>query len=476
MNSTTSLPLCVDVDGTLIRSDLLLESVFALLKHNIFYIFLLPIWLLKGKANLKHQIASRVEIDAGLLPYHEEFLTFLRQQHVEDRRIVLATASNKIFAQAIALNLGLFTDVLASDAHINLSGPRKLKRLLDLFGPGGFDYAGNAVVDLPLLREANKGILVNPERGVKKAAESQSAIDKIFDDRQGSPFRHYLKALRLHQWLKNLLIFVPLVMAHKFNNLFLIEQSIIAFIAFGLCASSVYLLNDLIDLPEDRQHPKKKYRPFAAGTVPIINGVLLIPGLLVAAFGLSLLLPIEFIGVLVFYYVITLAYSFRLKRAILVDVLTLAGLYTIRIIAGAAAITVEPSFWLLAFSMFFFLSLALVKRYTELLALVKNDKNESPGRGYRTDELGLLAQFGIASAFTAILVLALYINSGVVQALYSQPKMIWLLCPVLLYLITRIWMLSHRNELQEDPVVFIIRDRRSQLLILIGAVILWLAI
>jgi 4-hydroxybenzoate polyprenyltransferase/phosphoserine phosphatase len=476
-NTATALrPLCVDLDGTLLRTDLLVESVFALFKQNILYVFLLPIWLLKGKAHLKQQVADRVDMDISLLPYHDDFLAYLRQEHAQGRRLVLATASNEKFAEAVALFLGIFHDVLASNATTNLSGQRKLKRLQELFGNKGFDYAGNAMVDLPLWKHAEQAVLVNPERGVKAAAELQGPIAQVFDDREGHPLKRYLKALRLHQWLKNLLVFVPLLMAHRFGDVALVWQAVLAFFAFGLCASSVYLLNDLLDLPDDRQHPSKRRRPFAAGSVSIVHGALLIPVLLAVSFGIALLLSIEFAGVLALYYAITLAYSLRLKQAALVDVLILAGLYTIRIIAGAAAVSVEPSFWLLAFSMFLFLSLALVKRFTELLTLQQAERENVSGRGYTAVDLETLSQFGSASAYMAILVLALYINSEAVWDLYTHPQVIWLLCPLLLYMVMRIWMMARRDELHEDPVVFVIRDRRSQWLAGVGAILMWLAV
>lgn len=476
MINTASKPLCVDLDGTLIRTDLLVESVFALLKRNILYMLLLPLWLLKGKAYLKQQIADRVDLDVTLLPYHAAFLEYLKEEQTKGRRLILATASNNKHAEAVALHLGLFHDVLASNATSNLSGKRKLERLQSLFGDRGFDYAGNAMVDLPMWQHAAQALLVNPDRGVKAAAERDSAIALVFDDRKGHPLKRYLEALRPHQWLKNLLVFIPLLMAHQFVNLALVGQAMLAFLAFGLCASSAYLLNDLLDLPDDRKHPSKQQRPFAAGSISIVHGAMLIPGLLVAAFAVATLLPVKFIGVLAFYYIITLAYSLRLKRAALVDVLTLAGLYTIRIIAGAAAVSLAPSFWLMAFSMFLFLSLALVKRFTELLNLQQQNRTNLSGRGYTTIDLETVSQFGSTSAYIAVLVLALYINSNSVRVLYSHPEVIWLLCPLLLYMVTRIWLLARRNELHEDPVVFVIRDRRSQWLVLIGAILLWLAV
>jgi 4-hydroxybenzoate polyprenyltransferase/phosphoserine phosphatase len=475
MDGAEVRPLAVDLDGTLIRTDLLVESVFALLKRNIFFVFCLPFWLLKGKAALKHEIAARVDIDVGLLPYHGEFLDYLKDEHANGRKLILATASNEKFAQAIALHLGIFDDVLASSATVNLSGRRKLEQLQDKLGKSGFDYAANALVDIPLLENAGEALLVNPERGVKEAAERKRDITRIFDDRTGSVLGRYLKALRLQQWLKNLLVFIPLLMAHQISDPVMLGQALLAFFAFGLCASSVYLLNDLLDLPDDRLHPTKRHRPFAAGTISIVNGAMLVPALLIAAFVLAVALPVEFIGVLAFYYLITLAYSVLLKRAALVDVLTLASLYTIRIIAGAAAVSVVLSFWLLAFSMFLFLSLALVKRFTELLMSEQQERANTFGRGYSAGDLETLAQFGSTSAYMAVLVLALYINSEEVRALYEHPEVIWLLCPLLLYMVTRIWLLARRGRLHEDPVVFVIRDRRSQWLAGVGAFLLWLA-
>ena len=468
--------IVVDLDGTLIRTDLLVESVFALLKRNILFLFMLPFWLLKGKANLKHEVAVRVDFDASLLPYNEKFLSYLHDEHAAGRRLILATASNEKFADAIARHLPFFECVVASDQKTNVSGRRKLQRIVEYLGEREFDYAANALVDVPIWEASSSAILVSPDRGVRKLAEKRFRVARVFDDDLGNVFLRYLKALRLHQWLKNLLVFVPLIMSHRFDEPQVIGQAVLAFLAFGMCASSVYLLNDLLDLPDDRRHPTKKDRPFAAGSISITNGAILIPVLLVCAFAIASRLPLTFIAILAFYYVVTLAYSLRLKRAALVDVLTLACLYTVRIIGGSAAVTVELSFWLLAFSMFLFLSMALVKRFTELGTLQEQSQSVSIGRGYRAGDLETLAQFGSASAYMAVLVLALYINSEDVRVLYRYPEVIWLLCPLLMYIVTRVWLLARRDEMHEDPVVFLIRDRRSQGLLGIGLILLWFAI
>jgi 4-hydroxybenzoate polyprenyltransferase/phosphoserine phosphatase len=466
--------LCVDLDGTLVRSDLLIEAAFELIRRNALYLFLLPFWLARGKAHLKQQIADRVDIDAAILPYHESLLDHLRTERAAGRHIVLATASNEKYAHAVAEHLELFDAVYASDADINLCGERKLEHLRGEFGTGNFDYAGNAMADIPIWREAGEAVIVNPEPGVGKAAKAVAQASRSFDDRSRG-IRPYVRAMRLHQWLKNTLVFVPLALAHQLADTQLLLQAGIAFLAFGLCASSVYILNDLFDLQSDRRHQRKRHRPFAAGRIPIVHGIIMIPILLSGAMGLTALLPWQFSLILGAYYLATLAYSLFLKRAVLVDVLALAGLFTSRVIAGGAAVTIPVSFWLLAFSMFIFLSLALVKRYVELTTLVGSSGTQTEGRGYRDVDLETLAHFGTASGYMSVLVLALYVNSTAVTLRYTHPEAVWFLCPIVLFLISRIWLLARRDELHDDPIVFAIKDRRSQVAVALGAVLLWAA-
>lgn len=469
-----SIPLCVDLDGTLILTDLLLESLFALLKRNPFYLLMLPVWLLRGKAYLKHQIAVRVELDVSLLPYHPTLLAFLQQQQAVGQPLILATASHDKFAQAVAQHLGCFTQVLASDVQQNLSGENKLRALKQQLKDQPFIYAANDWVDLPIWQAAQQAILVNAPPKLRRAIQqAQIPIAQAFNAPKAG-LKTYLTAMRLHQWLKNLLLFVPLLLAHQLTEWSLLAQAILAFVAFGCCASSVYLLNDLLDLAADRQHRTKCQRPLAAGLISLWHASLMIPALLLVATLLALLLPLEFSLILLGYYLTTLSYSWVFKQSALIDVLTLAALYTLRLIAGAAAVTVPVSFWLLAFSMFLFLSLALVKRYAELMQLPL-ETGGLIGRGYQREDLETLAQFGSASGYLAVLVLALYINSAEVKMLYQYPHLIWLLCPLLLYLISRVWLLTRRGQLDEDPVIFAIRDRRSQILLLLAVSLLWIA-
>ncbi len=473
--SEVNTPLVVDLDGTLTRSDLLYESVCALLKNNLLYLLALPFWLLGGKAALKRQIARRADVAVDLLPWNDEFLSWLKEQKAAGRRLVLATASDKKYADAVAEHLSIFDDVIASDGSTNLSGQWKLDAIKATLNNASFEYAGNAPVDAKIWQQAAGAVVVNPIGGAASAAASATTVRKTFDDK-GSTLAALMRAMRPHQWLKNVLVFVPLGLSHHLADWPLVIQSCLAFIAFSACASGVYLVNDLLDLPSDRAHASKRKRPFAAGDLSLAVGGVAAVLLTVLAFGIALILPLGFLVALANYFVLTLLYSSILKRAALIDVLTLAGLYTLRLLAGASAIQVEASFWLLSFSMFTFFSLALIKRYSELMEQIAQGKVHLAGRGYREVDLPLLGQMGIASGYLAVMVLALYIDSDAVKQLYSTPQALWMLCPSMLYWISRLWLLTRRGEMHEDPVVFTIEDRRTHWLVLFGAFCIWGAI
>ncbi len=453
-------PLVVDLDGTLIKSDLLVEVFFTLLRVNFFYVFLTPFWLMKGKAHFKEQIFSRITVAPQLLPYHGSFLTFLKQQAQSGRKLILATACNERAARRVAEHLGIFHSVLASTRSVNLSGRRKLKAIVEACGESQFDYAGNAQVDLQIWPHARNAILVNPSPGVEKAARKQARVEAVFlEGQQGiSP---YLKAIRPHQWLKNVLIFVPLLTAHTWLDAAAVSRSILAFAAFCLCASSVYLLNDLLDLSSDRAHPRKRHRPLASGDLQPLHGALASVVLLVAGVFVATLVSPLFTLIAAGYLSITLAYSLQLKCYVMMDTIILAGLYTVRVIAGVAAIEAVQSFWLLAFSMFIFLSLALVKRCAELNTVLNAGCSATTGRDYRVSDLEILRSMGTASGYLSVMVLALYINSEEVKALYSNPQYLWLLCPLMLYLVSRIWLKTGRGEMHDDPLIFAMKDRGS---------------
>ena len=450
-----SIPLCVDLDGTLVRTDTLLESLLRLFKQAPLSLPLLPVWLLRGRAYFKRQLAARIRLDAATLPYHAEFLAWLREEHGRQRELVLCTAADQEIAQAVARHTGLFSRVLSSDGAENLKSERKRAKLVELFGERGYDYAGDAAADLPVWRSARRAVIVGADGTTRARAARIAEIERSFDA-AGGRLLLWFKALRLHQWVKNLLIFLPVLLAHRLDAQAM-SQALAAFFAFSLCASSVYLLNDLLDLDSDRAHPRKHSRPFASGALPLSQGMIASPLLLAAGFALAAVLPLRFVLVLAFYYAVTLAYSMVLKRIATVDVMLLAGLYTLRIIAGGAATGVVLSFWLLAFSMFIFLSLGIIKRYTEL-DLLKDGGGVAAGRGYVADDLPLLRSLGVAAGYGAVVVLALYINSPQSQAEYTHPKWLWLLCPLLLYWISRAWMYTHRGRMHDDPVVFALSD------------------
>ncbi|MBO0664352.1 UbiA family prenyltransferase [Jiella sp. MQZ9-1] len=465
-------PIYVDLDGTLIKSDLLWESLFLTARQKPLALLGLPGWLAAGKARLKAELAKTADLDPALLPYRAEVIAALEEAKANGRRIILATGANERLARAVADHLGLFDEVMASCDAVNLTAHRKLERISADCGAEGFDYYGNSHEDVCLLDGAAEATVVAPDRTARRW---QQRVGAELIEAGERPHRAALKAMRPHQWAKNVLVFVPLILSHEFLNVLMITQALLACLAFSFAASSVYILNDLLDLTADRKHKTKRHRPFASGALAIPQGVALAAGLLGTAALIGLLLPATFLLVLAGYLVATSAYSLVIKRMLLIDVLTLAGLYTTRIIAGVEATNVSVSFWLLAFSLFFFLSLALVKRYTELMDFGMGAERSKTGRGYVDADLETLSQAGMASGFAAVMVLALYINSPAVAAHYKTPWLVWPLCPILLYIIVRIWVLARRNQMHDDPVVFILQDWRSQMMIAIGAVMFLLA-
>jgi 4-hydroxybenzoate polyprenyltransferase/phosphoserine phosphatase len=458
--SVGETPLFVDVDGTLIKSDLLIESLFTLIKREPIACLSAIGWLRRGRGHLKSKIAEKVDINAKTLPYHGKFLDYLRAEAARGRPLYLATASNQKLADKIANHLGIFRGVLASDDETNLKGHEKLVNIQKVSGGGQFDYAGNARADLEIWRHARRAVLVNAGARVERIARKIVNVSEVFDDRRGRVLT-YIKALRLHQWLKNLLLFVPMFTAHAWR-LEVFMQACVAAVAFGLAASSVYLLNDMLDLDSDRSHPQKCTRPFAAGAIPLLHGMVVMTVLVLMSLALGSVLPYGFLAVLAAYLGLSTAYSVHLKQYVLIDVIVLALLYTMRVIGGALAISVVASFWLLAFSMFLFLSLALVKRCSELVSLTQIGTLRSEGRDYAASDLTYLTIMGTASGYLSVLVLALFINSQDVTVRYSNPQMLWLLCPLMLYWVSRLWLKTGRGEMHDDPIVFALLDRGSR--------------
>ncbi|MGE0080671.1 MAG: UbiA family prenyltransferase, partial [Thiohalomonadaceae bacterium] len=460
-------PLFVDLDNTLINTDLLIEGCLALLKANIFYAFSLLLWLLRGKAFLKAQVSLRVTIDPEQLPYNEDLLEYLREEWAAGRPLVLATASDIRAAKTVASHLGIFANVLASDGHTNLSGSNKLKAIRELSRERPFAYIGDSKEDLLIFQQAAQSIAANSSPRLERMATKRGVTFSRTFPRNGASLITYTKALRVHQWAKNGLLFAPLIAAHEFGTA-AISSAFIGFVAFSLCASAVYLLNDMLDLAADRAHPRKRYRPLASGAMRLVTGMILSVLLTVGGVAVATVLGPVFMMILGAYLALTTAYSWRLKRYAVVDVVTLAGLYTLRIIAGAVAIGAFPSFWILAFSMFLFLSLAFVKRCSELRQLSVISEY-APGRGYHGVDYDVLRSLGVASGYVSVLVIALFINSRDVLERYSHPEALWMLCPIMLFWVSRLWVTTNRGEMHDDPLVFSLYDKGSHVAMVLAA-------
>ena len=452
--------IAVDLDGTFTLTNTLHESVLTLVRNKPFILLILPIWLFHGKAYLKQKVAEHSELDVTTLPYNQSLIDWLKEEKLRGKKIVLSTAANEKIAKAVVTNFDLFDETIASDSTTNLKSALKRDALQERYGDKGYDYAGNSNDDVEVWAGASNAIVVNASESVVSKATKLTSVSQIFSTERAS-FAIWIKALRVHQWLKNLLLFVPLIAAHQIDNFQSLGLLVIAFLSFSLCASSVYITNDLFDLESDRRHPRKRLRPFASAKLSVLQGVFAAPLLISASFLIGTLVGLDFLIVMLVYLFLTVIYSFSLKRLVLVDCLTLATLYTMRIIAGAAAVSVSLSFWLLAFSIFIFLSLALIKRYAELLVQSREGKNSAHGRGYLVTDAPLLQALGVSSGYISTLVIALYLRSENVMSLYAQPLAIWLLIPILLFWVSWVWLKSSRGEMHDDPIVFAAKDKTS---------------
>ena len=450
--------LCVDLDGTLIRGDLVWECVLALLKTRPFTLLALPFWLLSGKVHAKRCLAARTRLDAARLPYRGEVLELIEKEREAGRKTALVTGADQELAEFVARHLGLFDEVYGSHRQVNLTGRNKAAFLAEHFGESGFDYVGDSAADLEVWRRAGGAYVVGSERIIRRAAAVADL--KLAISRRPVSALTWINALRGHHWAKNLLLFLPLLLAHTvLPNL--IARTFLGFLLFGACASGLYIFNDLMDLHSDREHPWKKQRPFAAGEISIPQGLLASLILLGGALGAGFLLKAEFGFALVGYATLTMWYSLQLKQKAILDVFVLSSFYSFRIIAGALLSKTPLSQWFLAFSLFFFLSLAMAKRYSELVHAGDLLKSGASGRGYLSNDGELLLSLGVASSFAAAVILSLYVHSPEVRVLYVSPEFLLLLCPIVLYWLSRNWLLAHRGELREDPVTLAIRDKVS---------------
>ncbi|MDQ7744011.1 UbiA family prenyltransferase [Hydrogenophaga pseudoflava] len=461
--TSVAQPLCVDLDGTLIRTDLTFESLLAALKRQPLLIFFLPFWLLRGRSYLKHRLIQAGQLDVTVLPYHPDVLDLVDRARRQGRPVVLVTGSHEALARQVAEHLCRFDVVLATSETVNLIGANKAAVLEERYGSGRFEYVANGRVDLPVWQRSGGAVTVNAPRSVVRQVAGLGIPHRDIPNATGQ-WKTWLKAIRLQQWLKNLLLLVPIITAHEVLNAQALGAAVLAFLCFGACASATYLINDLLDLEADRHHHKKKARPFAAGTLDVRAGLAAIVVLLASGLGLAWWLPVGFQLALGTYLVTTLLYSLWLKRVASLDVIVLAGLYTLRIIAGALATGISLSFWLLAFSMFIFLSLALVKRVAELVEVRKKEiatgvtQGKLRGREYATEDVVVLQSLGAASGYLSVLVLALYIHSTEVSQLYRSPQVLWLIAPLMLLWVTRLWVVTARGYMDEDPIFFAATD------------------
>lgn len=469
-------PLVVDLDGTLLLTDVLYESCAALMRNHPVLAALLPLKLTGGKAALKQYVADRIDLDAETLPYNQELLFWLAEEKQRGRTLILCTASNKKFAQQIVDHLQLFDSVMSSTAQHNLGGAQKAAALVERFGHGQYDYIGNSHADLPVWASARDAIVVSRgNRLLKRVRAGGQVTQRFAPEIPGAS--DWRSGLRLQQWLKNLLLFAPALAAHRIDEPGTLGILLLAFFAFSLCASATYVINDLLDLQSDRLHPRKRLRPLASGKIPIARGIVAAAGLLAAGVGLATLVSPVFLICLAAYLILTCTYSWWLKRVVLLDCIVLSMLYTLRIVAGAAALQMGVSFWLLAFSVFLFLSLAFVKRYAEIGVQVLEGQNELHGRGYRTSDGPVVQALGVSAGFVAVLVFSMYLNSEQILLLYATPEMVWGAVVVLVYWISWMWLQAHRGLMHDDPLVFAVKDPASLvsgalflLVLLLGAV------
>jgi 4-hydroxybenzoate polyprenyltransferase len=457
--TATSRPICVDLDGTLIRTDLLFESLLLLVKQRPLALFALPWVMLRGRAALKRFIASRVGIDPLTLPSNSRFLEWLKQEKANGRRLILVTASDAVLAERVAASCGLFDQVIASDGVRNLKGSTKVAVLQDRF-PEGFDYAGDSRADRAVWEQAQGAIGVNLPGWIESELRNSSKLLASFPVNRPNLVISWMKALRVHQWTKNLLVFVPLLTSHQIS-MTVVSGPVLLFAALSLSASALYIANDLLDLEADRKHPRKHRRPFAKADLPLVAGIAAIPIILAASFGIALVSGTRTFVLVIIYSIASAAYSFCFKRQAPLDLFVLTGLYVFRIAAGGVTAHIPLTNWLLAFSMFFFLSLVCCKRVSELILHRQSRMRELPGRGYGEMDMEQMNVFGVSSAFVSCVILSLYLDSAQVRVLYRQPAYLWALVPLFLYWQTRVWTFTWRGRMNDDPVIFAIKDKFS---------------
>jgi 4-hydroxybenzoate polyprenyltransferase/phosphoserine phosphatase len=465
VNSDTE-HLIVDLDGTLISSDLLIESAVKTLMDKWYlapFVVLKALFVLvtSGLSGLKIFFAEQVKINPSTLPYRLEVIDFIKDIKSQGgKKVFLISAAAQPFVTQINQHLKLFDGVYGTTLGNNLKSSRKRDFIVKELKISEYDYIGDSVADIPVWLSAKNRFVICSESKFANLTSKVESLNHILSVDEPK-WRLVFKSLRIHQWAKNILIFVPLLTAHKWNDLIYLYDALLGFFSFSICASAVYIINDLADLESDRLHRTKKHRPFASGQLPIIVGAIIAPVLVVLGLSSAYAISKDFFLIVLFYLFLTTLYSFLLKRIALIDIIILSTLYTLRLFAGAAIVLAPISQWLAAFSMFIFFSLAALKRFIEVSDARRTDKKEIKGRGYTANDLEMISHFGVSSGLVAVLVLALYVNSDEIVQLYKHPQRLWILCPLFFYWITRLWLKASRNKVHDDPIIFAIKDKGS---------------
>lgn len=465
--------LVCDLDECLVKTDALYEQWLVLLKKRPLLFLLSFFWLIKGKTYFKNQLVNHTLLNAHLLPYRKEVIDVIQSYRSQRKgQVILASASPRLWIESVANHLGIFDHAIGS-TNENLKGNKKLQAIKNLIGNSEFCYIGDHDVDLELWSESNKIIAVNPSTDLRNKIENLKKPTQFIYDKKNSG-KLLLKQIRPHQWVKNALVFLPALAGHQIFTPGIFINCLLAFAGFSLSASFVYVLNDLLDLSSDRNHHSKKLRPFASGDLSIKWGLFLLPSLLIGVMVLSSLLPVSFFGWIATYLTLNLGYSLYFKQSVVIDIIILSLMYTLRIFAGSAATSVPVSEWLLSFSTLFFFSLACVKRYTEIIR--SKNKITLDGRGYRQVDHPIVKSLGVGSGLISILIVLLYLKSPDVRGLYTHPQNLWFTTPVLLFWISRIWLLTNRDEIHDDPVVFAVKDKVSWLCFALLGIIMGLSL
>lgn len=463
-----------DLDDCLVKTDVLYEQWLVLLKTKPLLFLVSLFWLFRGLPYFKTQLAQHAPLSAQQLPYREDVVNFLKTAKTDYKNeLILASASPDAWVQDVARHLGIFDRAFGSTSEKNLKGSAKLAAIHEAIGTSPFTYIGDHCSDLAIWTEANEIVAVNPNNQLCSKIKALGKTVHFIYDKKRSTLKLLLKQIRPHQWIKNALVFLPAFAAHKLLNFDVIINCLYAFAGFSLAASFVYTLNDILDLRSDRSHHSKKHRPFASGDLSIQWGLLLLPALLIGTALFATLLPAAYWGWIATYLILNLAYSFYLKQSIVVDIIILSMMYTLRIFAGSAATSVPVSEWLLSFSTLFFFSLACVKRCTELMR--SKNKITLDGRGYRSLDHAMIQNLGVGSGLLSILIVLLYLQSTDVRSLYSHSQNLWFATPILLFWISRVWILTNRDEIHDDPVVFAVKDKVSWLSLAIMGVVFWIS-